>query len=129
MLKVIAIGNLVKVPELGVTKSGVQVCSFTLAVNRRKEGRKEEGVEADYICVVTWRGLAENCHRYLSKGKKAAVTGTLTLGSYTLADGQQRYQMEVNVDGVEFLSPKPSGDMPGDPPSGFVSVDDPDLPF
>lgn len=123
MLKVFAIGNLTRNPELRATQSGVQVCSFTLAVNRKK------ATEADYIRVNAWRGLADSCHRYLSKGKKAAVTGTLTLSSYTLNDGQQRYQMEVQADEVEFLSPKPSGDMPGDPPSGFVSIDDPDLPF
>jgi single-strand DNA-binding protein len=123
MLKVFAIGNLTRDPELRATQSGVQVCSFTLAVNRKK------ATEADYIRVNAWRGLADSCHRYLSKGKKAAVTGTLTLSSYTLNDGQQRYQMEVQADEVEFLSPKPSGDMPGDPPSGFVSIDDPDLPF
>jgi single-strand DNA-binding protein len=123
MLKIFAIGNLVRDPELRATQSGVQVCSFTLAVNRKK------ATEADYIRVNAWRGLADSCHRYLSKGKKAAVTGTLTLSSYTLNDGQQRYQMEVQADEVEFLSPKPSGDMPGDPPSGFVSIDDPDLPF
>ena len=89
MLKVFAIGNLTRDPELRATQSGVQVCSFTLAVNRKK------ATEADYIRVNAWRGLAENCHRYLSKGKKAAVTGTLTLSSYTLNDGQQRYQMEL----------------------------------
>jgi len=117
MLKVFAIGNLTRDPELRATQSGVQVCSFTLAVNRKK------ATEADYIRVNAWRGLAENCHRYLSKGKKAAVTGTLTLSSYTLNDGQQRYQMEVNADEVEFLTPRQES-------SGFVPVDpDDDAPW
>ena len=135
MLKVFAIGNLTRDPELRATQSGVQVCSFTLAVNRKK------ATEADYIRVNAWRGLAENCNRFLAKGRKVGVTGTLNLNQYKDSNGLPRYSLEVQADEVEFLTPRSeqggSSDIrstgsvnePQESNNGFVRVDDADLPF
>lgn len=128
MLKAMIIGNLTKNPELRATQSGVPVCGFTVAVNRRNQEAGKQ--EADFVRVTTWRGLAESCSRFLAKGRKVGVTGTLTLQSYTGNDGQTRYTMEVQADEVEFLTPRSDADDTGmtyDPPPGFTPVDD--LPF
>lgn len=128
MLKAMIIGNLTKNPELRATQSGVPVCSFTVAVNRRNQEAGKQ--EADFVRVTTWRGLAESCSRFLAKGRKVGVTGTLTLQSYTGNDGQTRYSLEVQADEVEFLTPRSDADDTGmtyDPPPGFTPVDD--LPF
>ena len=66
MNKIIIIGNLTGTPELRVTKSGVSVCQFTVAVNGR---RKDDG--ATFFRVTAWRALGETCHKYLDKGRKA----------------------------------------------------------
>lgn len=105
MNKAILIGNLTRDPELRQTQSGIAVCSFSLAVNRpKKNGAEEAG--ADYFRVTAWRQLGESCAKYLTKGRKCAVTGEITLEHYTDAEGLIRYQMAVTADSVEFLSPK-----------------------
>lgn len=123
MLKAFLIGNLTKNPELRSTQSGIPVCSFTVAVNRRGADGQQE---ADFVRVTTWRQLAENCNRYLAKGRKVGVTGTLTLQNYTGNDGQTRYSLEVQADEVEFLSPREAQQAP---PAGFVPVSEDGLPF
>ena len=72
MNKVILIGNLTKDPELTTTTSGISVCRFTLAVSRRFTNSEGER-ETDFINIVVWRNLADNCHKFLRKGSKAAV--------------------------------------------------------
>jgi len=126
MNRIFLIGNLTRDPELRSTQSGIPVCTFTVAVNRRK-GAEAGQPDADFFRVTTWRQLAENCNRYLAKGRKAGVTGTLTLQSYVGNDGQQRFNMEVQADEVEFLSPRSDADDTG---LVYNPVDDnSDLPF
>ena len=140
MNKIFIIGNLVRDPELRTTQSGVAVCTFTVAVNRRKAGAEAGQPEADFFRVTTWRQQAENCNRYLAKGRKVGVTGTLTLESYNDKNGLPRHSLEVQADEVEFLTPRSEqGAAPGgyaqapqqsaDAQAGFVRVDDSDLPF
>jgi single-strand DNA-binding protein len=135
MNKLFIIGNLVRNPELRTTPSGITVCNFTVAVNRRNQGAEAGQTEADFFRVTTWRGLAENCNLYLSKGKKVGVVGTFSVQDYVGNDGRPRYSLEIMADEVEFLSPK--GEQADDTyqapqideQSGFVAVDDSDLPF
>lgn len=139
MNKIFLIGNLTRDPEMRSTQSGIPVCTFTVAVNRRNRQGAEAGQpDADFFRVTTWRQQAENCNRYLAKGRKVGVMGTLMLQSYTGNDGTQRYSLEVTADEVEFLSPRGEGGenrpvsnqpAPQESNSGFVRVDDDDLPF
>jgi single-strand DNA-binding protein len=102
MNRLTIIGNLVRDPELRTLSSGVSVCSFTVAVNRR---RKVEGQpEADFFRVSAWRQLGENCAKYLEKGRKVAVVGSVEARAYQANDGTTRASLEVNADDVEFLS-------------------------
>lgn len=96
------IGRLTKDPELKYTSSGTAVCSFTLAVNRRFTSQNGEK-EADFIPVVVWNKAAENCAKYLSKGRQKAVEGRLQIRSYDDKDGQRKRVTEVVAENVEFL--------------------------
>lgn len=105
MNRAILIGRLTKEPELKATASGVSVCTFTLAVDRRF---KQEGPEADFIPVVVWRTQAENCAKYLHKGSQASVCGSIQTRSYDDKNGNKVYVTEINAEEVQFLTPKPS---------------------
>lgn len=104
MNKWIGIGNLTRDLELSETPNGTAVCKFTVAVNRNFTNANGER-ECDFINVVAWRSLAENCGRFLSKGKKVSVVGSLQTRSYE-SNGEKKYVTEIMADEVEFLSPK-----------------------
>ena len=100
--KVVLIGRLTKDPDLRYTQSGIAVARFTLAVDRgfkNQDGEKQ----ADFIPITVWRGQAENCAKYLAKGRLVAVAGRIQTGSYETPDGQRRYTTEVVADEVRFL--------------------------
>lgn len=103
MNKIFLIGRLTKDPELRYTPSGAAVASFTLAVDRRFTSQSGEK-EADFINIVVWNKAAENCAKYLTKGRQTAVEGRLQIRSYDGNDGQKRWVTEVIADNVEFLS-------------------------
>ncbi|MEG1891355.1 MAG: single-stranded DNA-binding protein [Clostridia bacterium] len=102
MNKITIIGNLTHDPDLRTTQSGIAVCSFSVAVNRR---RKVEGQpEADYFRVTVWRAVAESCAKYLAKGRKVAVVGAVSIHHYVGSNGETKSNLEIEADEVEFLS-------------------------
>lgn len=107
MQRIFLIGNLTRDPMKRETPSGVSVCNFTIAVNRRFAGADGQKV-TDYFNIVTWRALADSCARYLSKGKKVSIVGELQARTYEANDGTTRMSLDVSAGEVEFLSPKES---------------------
>ncbi len=105
--RTVLVGRLVRDPEYRTTPSGVQVATFTLAVNRTFTNQQGER-EADYINCVVFRKTAENVNQYLSKGKLAGVDGRLQSRSYENKEGQKVFVTEVVCDNVQFLEPKDS---------------------
>ncbi len=99
--RIVLIGRLTRDPELRYTSTGVAVTSFALAVDRpfSNNGQKE----ADFINIVTWKGLAETCANYLKKGKLTAVEGRLQIRNYDNNEGKKVYVTEVVADNVRFL--------------------------
>lgn len=137
MNKLTIIGNLTRDPELRTTQSGVSVCSFTVAVNRRKRPGEQE--QADYFRVSAWRELGENCAKWLIKGRKVAVVGSVSVSTYTGNDGKTYANLEVLAQDVEFLS-SPGGQAEApqaaqkptpqqDAQAGFTAVETDELPF
>lgn len=127
MNKVFLTGNLTKDVELATTQSGISVARFTIAVQRRFANADGER-EADFINIVVWRGQAENCNKYLQKGSKCAVVGSLQTRSYDADDGTKRYVTEVVAEQVEFIGAKRDGESSGEQPE-LTPVDDDTLPF
>ena len=109
MNKVILIGNICKDPELSETKSGVAVCRFSIAVNRRRTSADAEQ-QTDFFNVTAWRGLAETIARYCKKGNKIAVTGQIQIRQYEDREGAKRTAVDVVAEEVEFLSQKPNNE-------------------
>ena len=108
MNKAILIGRLTRDPEVRYTQSGVAVCTFTLAVDRRFARRDANDGQptADFIPIVTWRKLAEIC------------------GNYEAQDGSKRYVTEIVADEIEFLDSRNSASHEG----GFGGAPAPQQP-
>lgn len=104
MNKVYLIGNLTRDPESRATQSGVPVCNFSIAVNRRFVNQQTGQREVDYFNVVAWRQLADLCQQYLAKGRKVAVSGSIQTRTYQAQDGSNRLAIDIIADEVEFLS-------------------------
>ena len=150
MNKVYLIGNLTRDPEMRSTSTGIPVCNFSIAVNRRFKNAQTGQQETDFFNIVAWRQLAELCGRYLAKGRKVAVFGSIQTRTYEAQDGSKRTAFDIVADEVEFLSaansaggsssdyhaavspaPAPRAQAPAYAPadSGFTQVDDDELPF
>ena len=103
MNKVYLIGNLTRDPEVSETSSGVAYCRFSIAVNRNftnADGNRE----ADFFNIIVWRAQAENCGKFLKKGSKIAVVGSLQNRSYEDKDGVKRTVTDIVASEVEFLT-------------------------
>lgn len=138
--KSILIGRLTADPELKQTQSGVPICSFTIAVNRRMARD-----QVDFINCIAWRQKAEFLCKYFRKGSHVLVDGSIQTRSWTDQNKQKRYVTEVVADEVDFVDSKGSGKnseaaeteaaepqqgaYSTDDSAGFEEVTDEDLPF
>lgn len=140
--KVILGGRLTSDIELKVTQSGISVCSFSLAINRKVA--KDQPQKTDFIDCQAWRQTAEFLSRYFKKGSSLCVVGQLQKSEWTDQNGQKRYKVEVVVDEAMFVDSKndaqsaetseggafipPAYQMPAEPKFEELNTDD-DLPF
>ena len=137
MNKAILVGRLTRDPELRTTPNGVNVCSFTVAVDRRFVRAGEER-QADFINCVAWRQTAEFICRYFSKGRMIGIVGSIQTRTWDDKEGKRQYATEVQVDEAYFTESKSSaqgsgsgqraqqwGDSPMNqtPPQSFDSQD------
>ena len=138
MQKIVFTGNLTADPEMRATPSGVTVCTFTVAVNRRFANSDGDRI-TDFFRVNAWRQLGESCGKYLAKGRKVAVVGELQARTYQAKDGSTRMSLDVAADEVEFLSPaekaepkpksKENSDGYDHTPDDWATINSSDLPF
>ena len=132
MNKVYLIGNLTRDPEVSETSSGVPFCRFSVAVNRNF-ANSEGNREVDFFNITVWRGLAENCGRFLKQGSKVAIVGSLQNRTYEV-DGVKRTATDIVASEVEFLSTNRDGEgdvvkpINKDKPA-LTEVEDDGLPF
>ena len=131
MNSVVLIGRLTRDPEVRYT-AGTQmaVCTFTVAIDRPVKAGSEK--QTDFPRVTCFGKQAENCERFLAKGRLVGVQGRIQTGSYTNKDGATVYTTDVVADRVEFLE---WGEKTGDftkasasVPQGFEALDE-DVPF
>ena len=99
--KVILIGNVCSDPELKQSQSGISVCSFSIAVNRKYN--KDGNNEVDFFTIVAWRQQAEFVCKYFKKGKPILVCGQLQTRTWTDKQGNKRTAVEVVADEVSFV--------------------------
>ena len=131
MNRFFGIGRATATPELEQTNSGVAYTRFGIAIDRNYKDQDGEKI-TDFLNVVAWRGLAENCAKYIEKGRQIAVVGTVNTRTYTGQDGVKRTVTEIVADNVEFLgSASKTADKPNSRPKidELREIEDDDLPF
>lgn len=144
MNSVVLIGRLTRDPEVRYTQGQMAIASFNLAIDRIQRGDEKK---TDFPRITVFGKQAENCEKYLAKGRLVAVQGRIQTGSYQNKDGVTVYTTDVVADRVEFLEwgDRPSGigttstsqnqaespDSSKSIPDAFSSLDDDDddLPF
>ena len=107
--KVILVGNMTADPELKQTTSGISVCSFSIAINRRFAKAEQGQQSVDFISIVSWRQNAEFVSRYFKKGNPILICGQLQTRKWTDNQGQARTVTEVVADEVSFVGPATQG--------------------
>lgn len=125
--KVIIGGRLTADVELKQTPSGVSVCAFSIAVNRKGAERK-----TDFLDVVAWRQTAEFISKYFKKGSSICIVGSLQKREWTDKNGQKRYATEVIAEEASFVDSKNDSSSSGDDSRNeeFEAIaDSDDLPF
>ena len=141
MNNVVLIGRLTRDPEVRYTsETQMAVARFSVAINRpvRSGGEKQ----TDFPNVVVFGKQAENCERFLGKGRLVGIQGRIQTGRYTNKNGDTVYTTEVVANNVEFLDwggqnkkkekteiESPSETNNGELPEGFEMIDDDDIPF
>lgn len=128
MNRIIITGNLTNDPEAYTTQNGITRSTFRVAVQRRftnADGKRE----ADFLPVIAWRQTAEFCNKYLSKGAKVAVEGSIQVRQYDAQDGSKRTVTEIIADHVEALGGRQDSKPEAAPKQEFEEVDDDGLPF
>ena len=129
MNSVVLIGRLTKDPEVRYTsESQMAVATFTLAIDRPKQ--KDKDKQTDFPRVTAFGKTAENCERFLAKGRLVAVQGRIQTGKYDNKEGVTVFTTDVIADRVQFLEWGDKAEK-GDSqiPDGFQAVDDDDIPF
>ena len=150
MNSVVLIGRLTRDPEIRyISESQMAVATFTVAIDRPVRSGQEK--KTDCPRVTVFGRQAENCERFLAKGRLVGVQGRIQTGSYTNKDGNTVYTTDVVADRVEFLewgdrndragggyqsqSSRParqennSSDRDMGVPEGFQALQDDDIPF
>jgi single-strand DNA-binding protein len=109
--RVILVGNLTRDPELRALPSGTSVCSLRLAVNDRVKDRDtgEWRDQPNYFDIDVFGGQAENCAKYLAKGRQVAVEGRLRWREWEAKEGGKRQSVSVAADNVQFIGPREPG--------------------
>lgn len=140
MNKVYLIGNLTRDPEISTTTSGISVCRMSIAVGRRF-ANAEGGRDADFFNITAWRGTADNCAKFLKKGNKIAVSGSIQTRTYDKQDGTKGFSVDIIADEVEFLTSRNGENGEGsteggismggssNPVSDLQPISDDNLPF
>ena len=101
MNSVALIGRLTRDPEIRYTGDQMAIATFSIAIDRppRRDGTRE----TDFPRITVFGRQAENCEKYLKKGRMVGVTGRIQTGSYTNKNGDKVYTTDIVADRVEFL--------------------------
>lgn len=132
--QVTIVGNVGRAPELRYTQTGVAVCDFSVAVNKRTKNQNGETSEkVTWFKVTAWRQLAELVNQYVQKGRQVMVIGEVNVSAYLDKSGQPAATLELTANDIRFLGGRDGGGQGGDFRGGQEDFAPPgqmdDIPF
>ena len=104
--KLIAIGRLGKDPDFKTTESGISMCTFPLAVSEKYQKDGEWVEKTEWLKIVTFKVLADNCSKYLRKGSQAFIEGKMQTNKWQDKEGKACYSTQILANTVKFLDAK-----------------------
>jgi len=123
MNKFIGLGNLTRDPKFREIKGDNKVCDFAIAINNKAAN------SVFYIDIETWNKVAENCNRFLSKGRKVLVEGKLNMSTWQTKSGENRTRIFCRADTVTFLDKTEEQESSSEPKAEEVNDEFADVPF
>lgn len=133
------IGRLTNAVDFRYSQAQNPYCFFTIAVDRGLSKEKKEELQAmnkqtaDFIRIVVYGVMAENCKKFLKKGRNVAIQGNIRTGSYTADDGQRKYTFDIVAEKVQFIDWGDSKEKETDSfdnwDVGFEDAKDAEIPF
>lgn len=123
MNKFIGLGNLTRDPKFREIKGDNKVCDFAIAINNKAAN------SVFYIDIETWNKVAENCNRFLSKGRKVLVEGKLNMSTWQTKSGENRTRIFCRADTVTFLDKTEEQESSSEPKAEEVDDEFADVPF
>lgn len=122
--RVVILGNLGQDPELRYTQSQKAVCTLRVATNEVSGSGESKKEHVEWHSIVVWDKIAENCSRYLTKGRQVLVEGRLQTRAWEDKDGTKRYTTEIVANNVQFVGGAPQGERqqreePAQAPTGW----------
>ena len=116
--KVILVGNLGQRPELRTTGSGLSVSSLRIATSDRRKGQDGQWTDlTEWHTVVVFGNQAENCAKFLDKGRQVYVEGRLQTRKWQDKEGKDRWSTEVVANTVKFLNSRGGAEAGGGRPA------------
>ena len=136
MNNVTLIGRLTRDPEVRYSND-LAIARFSIAINRQR-GKNGEDRGADFINIVVFGRQAENCEKFIRKGRQVGIKGRIQTGSYENKDGKTVYTTDVVAEQVKFLGGESTNNASENTSratsneseyEGFEPLEDEDLPF
>jgi single-strand DNA-binding protein len=97
--KVILVGHLGRDPEIRVSKAGMNICNFSLAVSEKSK----DGDTTEWFKIIAFDKLADICGKYLTKGKQVYIEGKIKTSEWTDKDGNKKQSWEVIANNLQML--------------------------
>lgn len=133
------IGRLTNAVDFRYSQANTPYCMFTIVVDRGLSKEKKEELQtmnkptADFLRIIVYGVMAENCRKFLKKGRNVAIQGEIRTGSYIAEDGSRRYTTDIVATKVQFIDWGDKEEKEDDPFSGWdvglTEASDEEVPF
>ena len=106
--KVILMGRFTKDPIFKTTDNGLNIASFTLAVNKQIKNKENNDIknEVSFIDCVSFNKQASSINKYFTKGNLILISGSLKQENWTNKEGEKKSNIKIYIETFSFVEQK-----------------------